>query len=224
MDRALMILGAALPEMSGEELAALSIGERDACLLTLREMTLGPALSCYVECPECSEQLEFTTRVEDIRVVPALQRVPHEHVLRTEGFEVRFRLLTSRDLRSLAGRRDVAAARALLLRRSVLGATLGGAEVAVEELPEPVVAALAAQVAERDPQAEVLFNLECPGCSHGWAATFDVVSFFWTELSALARRLLAEVHTLARAYGWREADILAMSSARRRAYLEMVAG
>ena len=36
-----------------------------------------------------------------------------------------------------------------------------------------------------------------------------------------ATRLLGEVHTLARAYHWREAEILAMSSRRRQAYLEL---
>ncbi len=51
---------------------------------------------------------------------------------------------------------------------------------------------------------------------------FDVVSFFWSEICVQAKRLLREVHTLARAYGWREADILNMSTARRQFYLEMV--
>jgi hypothetical protein len=34
--------------------------------------------------------------------------------------------------------------------------------------------------------------------------------------------VLREVHILASAYGWREDDILAMSPARRRIYLEML--
>jgi hypothetical protein len=38
----------------------------------------------------------------------------------------------------------------------------------------------------------------------------------------LAKAYLNEVHMLAWAYGWREADILAMSSARRQFYLERV--
>jgi hypothetical protein len=73
-----------------------------------------------------------------------------------------------------------------------------------------------------DPQAEVLLDLNCPACGHGWQALFDVVAFFWAELAAQAKRLLREVHTLARAYGWREADILGMSARRRQFYLEMV--
>ncbi|HEX2516118.1 MAG TPA: phage baseplate protein, partial [Chloroflexota bacterium] len=37
-----------------------------------------------------------------------------------------------------------------------------------------------------------------------------------------ARRLLREVHTLARAYGWREAEILALPGRRRQTYLDLV--
>ena len=36
-------------------------------------------------------------------------------------------------------------------------------------------------------------------------------------------RILREVHTLAAAYGWSEAEILALSPARRRVYLELAA-
>jgi hypothetical protein len=68
----------------------------------------------------------------------------------------------------------------------------------------------------------VLINLRCPDCGHDWQSVFDIASFFWTEISVQARRLLQDVATLARAYGWREADILEMSSARRAFYLEVV--
>jgi hypothetical protein len=93
---------------------------------------------------------------------------------------------------------------------------------ALSDLPEPVLAALVDAVTERDPQAETRFQLTCAACGHRWSALFDVVSFFWTELAARAERLLIEVHALARAYGWREADVLTMSESRRHFYLELV--
>lgn len=76
---------------------------------------------------------------------------------------------------------------------------------------------------ECDPQAEVLLQLTCPSCQREWMITFDIVSFLWIEIHAHAKRLLQEVHTVARAYGWHEADILALSPVRRQFYLEMVA-
>jgi len=44
------------------------------------------------------------------------------------------------------------------------------------------------------------------------------------EIRAEAARLMHEVDLLARTYGWRESDILDLSAARRRAYVEMAAG
>ena len=73
-----------------------------------------------------------------------------------------------------------------------------------------------------DPQANVQMNLSCVRCGKHWQAVFDIESFLWSEINRWAERLLLEVHQLARAYGWREADILAMSPHRRRFYLDML--
>ena len=72
-------------------------------------------------------------------------------------------------------------------------------------------------------KAEVQLTLNCPACEHSWSVLFDITTFVWAEISSLARRLLREVHILATAYGWHEADILAMSAIRRQFYLELVA-
>jgi len=67
-------------------------------------------------------------------------------------------------------------------------------------------------------------ELSCPVCRQNWRLSFDIGAFLWAEINSLAKRLLREVHTLARAYGWREADILSMSATRRQAYIELVLG
>jgi hypothetical protein len=85
-----------------------------------------------------------------------------------------------------------------------------------------VITHIATQMVEIDPQAEILFALSCPACQHEWQILFDIVSFLWTELSAQAKRLLLEVHELARHYSWHETDILAMSPMRRNLYLELI--
>ena len=77
-------------------------------------------------------------------------------------------------------------------------------------------------MARHDPDADVSIAFECPACGAAWLSRFDIVSYFWGELDDWAQRLLAEVHALARAYGWSEAAILALSPTRRRFYLEMV--
>lgn len=68
IDRALTLLAFACPDKSADDLAALSIGQRDGYLLTLRELTLGSQMESYAECPKCAQRLEFTVNVADIRV------------------------------------------------------------------------------------------------------------------------------------------------------------
>jgi len=221
LDRALTLLAAACPELTWDELAALSVGRRDARLLTLRERTSGPRLNGFVECPRCAQRLEFDVAVADLRVAAEPDAEEEAREMVTDGLELRFRLPNSRDLAAIVGCEDTATARSLLARRCVLRASRDGAPVAASELPAEVIDGLARGMAAWDPQAEVMLDLRCPACDHDWQTLFDIVTFFWAELAAQARRLLREVHILARAYGWREADILGMSARRRRFYLEM---
>ncbi|HEU4881018.1 MAG TPA: hypothetical protein VFT45_02200 [Longimicrobium sp.] len=220
VDRALLLLGAALPSRSRDELAALTVGQRDGLLLLAREQTLGPTLQCFVPCPACTQALEFPVEVREILVADPHVPPEREHEMEAEGVHVRFRLLDSRDLAAVARMADPAAARRSLLARALVEARRDGGDVAPGALPPAVVGALAAEMALRDPQAEVEFSLRCAACGHAWLSLLDVAAFFWAELSAQARRLLREVHQLAVAYGWREADVLGMSAARRAFYLE----
>jgi hypothetical protein len=89
-------------------------------------------------------------------------------------------------------------------------------------LPDGAVSAIVTQMAHCDPRANIELALECPACRHEWLALLNVVSFFWKEIEAWSRRTLAEVHALASAYGWTEAEILALSPWRRQVYLEML--
>ena len=264
VDRALVLLAAAQPGAPWEQLARLSIGQRDAQLLSLRELTFGPRLASYAECPVCGERLEFDHQVSDFLASPAVntENGGTEHRLAAPttqifgGYTVRFRLPDSFDLAAVASSGDPEIARRVLLERCVVDVaqiasgvaqrTSGVAQmgdlteavapktsadaiktnstypVAIGDLPGEIAAQIAEQIERADPGADISLNLICPACDHRWQITFDIVTFFWAEINHLAKRLLREVHTLARAYGWREADILAMSAARRQAYLEMV--
>lgn len=221
LDRALTLLAIACPELTWDELAALSIGQRDARLLALRERTCGPRLNGFAECPRCAERLEFGMAVADLRVAePGAEEEARE--LTVDGLALRFRPPNSRDIAAVLDSQNPVESRGRILRRCVLEASRDGAPVAASDLPNEVITRLARRMAECDPQAEILLDLRCPACDHGWRVLFDIVEFFWAELVARTRRLLREVHTLARAYGWREVDILRMSSRRRHFYLEMV--
>lgn len=226
--RAVVLLAAACPELAGEALAQLSIGERDARLLTLREWTFGPHLTGLVMCPNCDVWLEFSFHVADLRLASTPQDkedVAEERrdlSVRVDNYEVHFRLPNSLDLIALADEADEASAQQRLLQRCVLAAYHHQEEEAASQLPPEVVTAIVEQMGLADPQGDLQLALSCPSCDYQWQAAFDIESFFWTEINAWAHRMLREVHSLASAYGWREADILAMSARRRRAYLEMI--
>jgi hypothetical protein len=194
----------------------LSVGDRDALLLSMREAVFGDALESVADCAACGEKMELTFRTADVRA-PA--RMGALRPVAADGYAVEWRLPTAADLASLALGADGGA---LLLERCVIRARRGDEEVAPRELPEVVRAALAVAVERADPQADVELTMVCPACTHVNAVPFDVASFFWDELNAWACRILQDVHALASAYGWSEREILGMTSFRRQLYLEMV--
>ncbi len=222
IDRALTILVVAFPETSRETLAALSIGQRDTCLLAVRERTFGSKPDILVACPGCDEQVECLLNLAEMQLVPDLDPANEVQQMSVDEYEIHFRLPNSLDLAAIADFRDGSVAGHLLAQHCILQARHEGLSVPVEALPETVVTAVTAQMVEHDPLAEIQLDLTCPACSHHWQVVFDIVTFLWREISTQAKHLLREVHILAQAYGWREADILSMSAARRQLYIEMV--
>ena len=219
--RALTLLGAGCSEPPLKRISQLSIVERDMQLLALREQIFGRQLSSIVTCPACSQRLEFGFDGADIRA--RSRGDPDEtHSLTHGDYEVQFRLPNSLDLASLDPVADSEANRQLLWQSCVITAQRAGSEIAAAELPEDVVAAIAQRMAKADPDADFQLALRCPQCDHAWQAPLDIVSYFWSEIHSWAVRILREIHTLASAYGWREAEVLALSPHRRQAYLEMI--
>lgn len=221
VQRALTLLAAACPDTSVDALAGLSVGRRDGNLLTLREWTFGPHLVGLATCPGCGQHLELAFTVADIRADPAPETAG-EDVLSVAGYELRFRLPTSLDLATVTEHADPEQSRQVLLSQCLLYASYDGEGVPPDRLPSDVVERLAERMALADPQADVQLAISCPSCGCQWREVFDIVSFLWNETNAWAYRMLREVHVLASAYGWREADILAISPWRLQVYLDMV--
>jgi hypothetical protein len=219
-ERAFALLAAASPELDDAEVEALTIGAREQRLLQLWELTFGPRLDGFAECPACAEPLEFPLETSGLRSEPVASRTL---IVRSGDWEVSCRPLTCGDLREAARQSSRDDARRTLLERSVLRARRHGRAAEPAELPEDVVALVSDRLEAADPQAEIRIQLACPACATRWSSLFDVAAFLWAEVNIEAKRLLLEVHTLASAYGWRESEILGLSPARRRFYLECAA-
>jgi hypothetical protein len=220
IDRALTLLATACPERGQEELARLSIGQRDALLFSIQELTFGPRLEAFCECPSCGAELELSLNTADL-LAGGHGPTGSDLSLESEGFDVRFRPPNSLDLAASVNVGLVEGDKELL-RRCVLRATQGDTEVAVESLPEAVTSAIASRMLESDPLSEIQLTLDCPACSRSWSTLLDIGSFLWTELDWQAKNLLREVDILARSYGWSEAEVLSLSPRRRQRYIEMV--
>jgi hypothetical protein len=213
--RAPLLLGA-LPDSPPGEATGLPVGRRDALLLDLYADTFGDALDGLATCPACGTVVELTVSCAALRaaVPPA---VPAEAV-DFDGHAVTWRCPDSADLAAIVGFADVEAAARELLDRCVLDAPVPAAE-----LPEAVREMLTGRMAGADPYAELAFELCCPECGYGWSGYLDVAGFVWARVQERAGRLLGAVDTLARAYGWSEAEVLGLSEARRAAYLRLAA-
>lgn len=214
LDRALTLLCAAEPELSRAEAALLPLGERDRRLLRARELTCGPAIEALCTCPVCDGAVMFDCRVSDLLCAPG-----------AESGELR--PPNSADLAAISDLSDPEEAMRVLAARC--GAPANTAPTTATGDPKTPTEnrwnakTFGERLAALDPQSDVTLELICPTCGRGWTEPFDIAAFFWAEVSSQARRLLQDVDTLARAYGWSEYEILSLSARRRRAYLELVA-
>jgi hypothetical protein len=221
LQQALIILSAAYPDMTLEDLTGLTMGERDSMLLRLRESIFGHRVLGLASCPNCGEKLELSFDVADIldRDLNICQRV---EPLVIEEFTVFFRLPTIFDLMQ-SNAQDVPTMRRQLLQCCISRAEKDGREYDANLLSEAVLEAVVDQMGKADPHGDLQIDISCPLCHQENQLPFDIVSFLWIEIDTWARRLLEEVHILASAYGWSEGEILAMSSMRRQIYLNLVA-
>lgn len=219
-EAALAVLGSVYPETPREELACWPLGLRDARLLDLRRRTLAAPLELAAACPACGEEVDVT--LEPGELLPSTEPRPEGGAFAMGGLTLSWRPVTTADLEAVRHEPTTERAAAVLLERVVSDVRRGGEPVEPRELAPEEVRAVAERLAEADPAAEFRLALACPECGGSWSTTFDPASCLAEELRRLAGRILAEVHALASAYGWREADVLAMSGRRRRAYLEML--
>ena len=223
LERVLTILIAACPEIDSEAIAGLSIGERDARLLQLREWMFGSHLVNTAQCPQCTQRVEWENRIADICIQQSpITPSPAEFSMDVEDYSLRFRLPTSMDVAAVINAPRGESTPQNLLKRCIVSARHAGDAIDPGNLPEDVLAALERRIEELDPQAEIRIDLTCPQCSHKWDVLFDIASFLWTEINHWAERTLRTVHKLASAYGWSERDILNLSPVRRQLYLGLV--
>jgi len=220
LDRAITLLAASCPEKSSQELVKLSLGQRDTLLFRLRQLIIGPHLETYSACPACGMELELVINIKDL-LDNTVGPEKTEWVESLGEYSIDFRLPDSAFLADCLNS-GVSPGSEALLKRCVLRITRNGENIDFEEIKGKISDELIARMAQIDPLSEVQITSTCSSCSHHWTQTLDILSFFWTELGIQVNRLMDQVHTLARAYGWRESEILSLGQWRRQYYLDRV--
>jgi hypothetical protein len=210
------LVAAAVPSL-GVPAERLSVGARDTLLLAVRVGTVGTQVSGVVTCPECGAESDLAVDAAALLAgLPAVEDdVATPQRVERDGVFVSFRLADTTDLVAIA-HLDEASAPATMLRRCIVAVGPSDAPLTAD-----LAEAVAFSMAQADPASDIRLRVECSACGHSWSAPWDVASFLWQELEVAARALVIEVDALARRYGWSEAEVLAMTRARRRTYLEL---
>jgi hypothetical protein len=190
-------------------LAEMSVERRDAAILQWRARLFGDVMAGCATCPRCEVTVEVTLQVRRVEV-------PEDRfVVESEGARLSVRMPTSLDLAAVAGVEDPDDARRQLLNRCIensSGQAAGNHDARLYEVEQ--------ELERRADVSAAVADVTCPDCGHEWRVELDIAAYAWREVEILAQRLLRDVDVLARCYGWSEHDILALSPARRRWYLE----
>lgn len=223
LEKCTLLLGKACSSSHPDQITQLSIGERDARLLQLREWTFGYTLKNQINCPNCNETIEWEADSRELHLQPLGQdfseRIFHFTI---DDFDLHFRLPNSIDIAKVlsGGLNDMSERK--ILSDCLVKIHQNNRECSPADLPEEVFNALDERMAKEDPQADIRMNLTCPVCRAPAEVYFDIASYFWAEINNWSYRVFQEVYLLAKTFGWSEKDILNMSAHRRQLYINMI--
>lgn len=182
--------------LADDEALDLPVGARDAAILERRRLLFGDRMIADFSCGACGEMLEVELSAATL-IAASDQGGP-----------------TGRDLAEALLAADPQSARRLLAAR------IAGRNA--EELDEAAVGAIETEVEAAGAPGDISLSYDCPACGGSGDAPLDPAMFLWREIDREANDLLDEVAILAAAFGWTEAETLALPRARRERYLERV--
>jgi hypothetical protein len=196
------------------EWSTLTPTDIDVLLLLVRRGVIGDAVIATARCagPACGARVDISFSI----AAYLAHHLPAEQTLaagdggwfRLDG-DVEFRLPSAADQLAIAVDPDPEIA---LVRRCIRPAAI---EPAARERVEAAMEAIA-------PSLYSELEGGCPECGATVRASFDPVQFALRELRDQARLVFEETIAIARETRWSEADILALPTARRARYAELV--
>lgn len=205
--------GAAPPDA-----ADLVGSDRDRLLVAIYRRAFGDRIENTLNCGQCRQPFDIdfslsslVSALEEGRDSPRVRQIGPNRFETEEG--LRFKLPTGRDELSLA------ALPATEVESGLLQCCGSGDDTAVGPSD---VAALQALLAEVAPLVDLELDARCPECRHVHAVQFDIQSYLLGAIVAERARLAQEVHRVAIAYGWSWNEILTLTRAERRQFIELI--
>lgn len=188
-----------------------SVASRLQGLLAVVRATQTADLDVSARCHRCHETLSFSLPLEGFVQMPA----PSPFTCQSEGgdaFEVR--LPTGRDQQRWLenAEEDPVAMAKDLVTDETIKSNWGNHHMAAMEQ----------QLEQADPYTALNLESECPYCGAAVSQPLNLEESLLRRLQSALTERLREVHRLARAYHWSEADILALPPGRRDFYLACV--
>ena len=204
----LSLLALARPELDAARRGDLAGDEANRSLLDAMAELGEHSLDTLVACPRCDEPNEVVLPLDVLR---AAVDGPSTGSVAVGGTTVPYRVPSVADLEAARRCTDADAAERLLVDRCTGG-----------EVDRSALAAVAAEIDERHPLLAPRVEVRCVSCAAAFDAGLDVAVVAGASVAAAATRLVDEVAHLARAYGWSEAEVLAVPRARRAVYRRLI--
>jgi hypothetical protein len=166
------------------------------------------------DCPACGEAFDFQVTQSALPVKEAGPSFPQAAAATSWG-EVRLRVPDGSDQEAVAGIAEPEAAVVALLRRCLLEPA---ADLPADGWSEADLAACDAALEATSPEVSLEVLASCPACGAESRVAVDP----YLCLSHAAGEIFEQVHALASAYHWSQAEILALPRSRRVLYLRLI--
>jgi hypothetical protein len=204
----------------------LTIGDRIALLLHLRQLMFGNDIDAETSCPSCGKVVSL-----DLSVLSLLQPVEPEpkteYHFNIDNFDLTIRPLQGRDQEEIVevyAHSGSTSKHAEQYAESVVRACIISCEPPLpKNLSTDFIDKISSKLERLDPQAEIILNMTCPHCNHSFITAFFAEDFILQEISVRQKQNLdQEIHWLAFYYHWSENEILSLSMKRRKKYVKLI--
>ncbi|MEO6669734.1 MAG: hypothetical protein ABIN36_09685 [Ferruginibacter sp.] len=191
----------------------ISVADRDFLLASIYQYTYGPRISSSLPCNACGELYDLNFSLKDF--ISSGERSMSDLSVDNEGLfctekGIRFRLPNGEDEIYVRGMPADKAADEIL-SRCIAQPVADEDMTALIETMEQVAPVLVTDI-----------DIRCPECQQMQKVQFDMQSFLLATVKNERKKVCAEIHSIAMAYGWSHKEILDLPRSLRQAYVSMI--